>query len=268
MGFYDARCMITGLSLRTLHATAVVLRRTGTGYRPVTLGIGGTYDRGGKVDGVREDSNTELVLSYFRALAGGPRLYLHDSSSRADLPWNDPANIREQLTDIEQVLHYVERNAGHLVGYWEPTASLDGDLLTLALIAQPVWDALAAPVPADPAALADRFGSVFRDEPAADEIYRAGLAQVADEVRQAYAVTRFLTDRGRDWLPWAEPSPHYGDMGGEQYPPAEELAFLDDARADHADVPALRSVFDDVHREIRREFVEETGEDPENLRVG
>jgi hypothetical protein len=252
--------MITGLSLRALEATAVVLRRTENGYRPVTLGIAGTYDRLGKIDGIWENTNTELVLSYFRRLAGGPRLYLHDSSSRADLPWNDPANIHEQLTDIEQLLNYFERNGLHILGYHEPAASLDGDLLVLALIAQPVWDALAAAVPADPAALTDRFGSVFGDEPAADEIYRARLAQVADEVRQAYGVTRFLTDRGLHWLPWAEPSPRYGEMGGGQYNLNEELTFLETARADYADIPALQPVFDDLDRELRKEL----GEQPDN----
>lgn len=262
MGFYDTRCMITGLSLRALDATAVVLRRVESGYRPVTLGIAGTYDRLGKVDGVQENTNTELVLSYFRGLAGGPRLYLHDSSSRADLPWNDPANIHEQLTDIEALLYYFERSELHLLGFQEPAASLDGDLLVLALIAQPVWDAVAAAVPADPAGLTHRFGSVFGDEPAADEIYRARLAQVADEVWQAYGVTHFLIDRGLDWLPWAEPSPRYGEMGGSQYSLEEELSFLEAARADYADVPALQPVFYDVDRELRKEL----GEEPDSPR--
>jgi hypothetical protein len=64
MGFYDCRCMVTGLTLEG-DATLVVLRQAGDAYQPITLGIAGSYDRYGSIDGVEEDVNTGLVFSYF-----------------------------------------------------------------------------------------------------------------------------------------------------------------------------------------------------------
>ena len=40
MGFYDCRCMLTGLALDG-DATLVMLRRAGDAYRPIALGIAG-----------------------------------------------------------------------------------------------------------------------------------------------------------------------------------------------------------------------------------
>ena len=55
MGFYDTRCMLTGVSLHAIRATVVLVQRPGAAYRPIALGISGQYDRLGSIDGIEED---------------------------------------------------------------------------------------------------------------------------------------------------------------------------------------------------------------------
>jgi hypothetical protein len=71
--------MLTGLSLHGIDATLVPLLRLPEGYRAVALGMAGTYDRYGAIDGIDEDANTALVLGYFLRRLGTGRL-------RADRP--------------------------------------------------------------------------------------------------------------------------------------------------------------------------------------
>jgi hypothetical protein len=61
VGFYDQRCMITGVSLKKTQAAAVLLGKTGVAYYPIALAVRSTYDRLGSIDHVREDDNTRLV---------------------------------------------------------------------------------------------------------------------------------------------------------------------------------------------------------------
>src|ERR1700722_14596538 len=65
MGFYDCRCMATGVSLKGADAALVLLEPLAVGYTPTALAFKGNYDRLGSIDGVKEDANTRLVLRYF-----------------------------------------------------------------------------------------------------------------------------------------------------------------------------------------------------------
>jgi len=62
MGFYDCRCMATGVSLKGADAALVLLHRAAGEYAPISLAIKGNYNRLGAIDGVDEDANTRLVL--------------------------------------------------------------------------------------------------------------------------------------------------------------------------------------------------------------
>ena len=65
MGFYDCRCMVSGVSLKGADAALVLLQQAGEAYRPIALAIVGNYNRLGSIDGIEEDANTKLVLEYF-----------------------------------------------------------------------------------------------------------------------------------------------------------------------------------------------------------
>lgn len=194
MGLYDLRCMVTGLSLRGIDATLVVLRRSGEAYRPITLGIAGSYDRYGGIDAVIEDVNTDLVLTHFldRRRNGGFVLDTNHLKIDADSP----------VTDIEDLLWCFERNCLCLAyDFEDPVATLDGELVTFALIAQPVWNALAAVVAPSQESASAWFEGLFRDSSVAGQIYRERLADVSEHVRELYAVSDFMTMHGLTWAP-------------------------------------------------------------------
>ncbi|HEY3503369.1 MAG TPA: hypothetical protein VGN37_11375 [Actinocatenispora sp.] len=65
MGFYDTRCMVTGLNLRVMDAALVPLVPDGHRYVPVTLAPHGAENGYGVVDGVEDDANSALVFGYF-----------------------------------------------------------------------------------------------------------------------------------------------------------------------------------------------------------
>jgi hypothetical protein len=57
--------MLTAVSVDRVGATAVILRRTATGYEPVALGISGEYNGYGTIWSIDEGRNTELVYDFF-----------------------------------------------------------------------------------------------------------------------------------------------------------------------------------------------------------
>ena len=101
VGFYDRRCMLTGLSLYGIDATLVPLLRLPDGYRPVALGIAGTYDRYGAIDGIDEDANTALVRSYFLRRLGDGGFVVEDPQPLEDI--QDRAYFDEAMRDYADV---------------------------------------------------------------------------------------------------------------------------------------------------------------------
>ncbi|NEW37019.1 hypothetical protein GV791_31375, partial [Nocardia cyriacigeorgica] len=113
--------------------TLVVLRRVGGDYLPITLGIKGTYDRIGGIDGIHVDLNTELVLRYFVDRYREGRLFADDQTSTFE------GDALTADSDIEDLIRLIERT--HVAiedGGYSPSTVLDGDAVVFALIAQPV----------------------------------------------------------------------------------------------------------------------------------
>jgi hypothetical protein len=66
MGFYECRCLITGISLREAKTVLVPIFPLNDGtYSPFALGIKGTYNRSGSIDSIEENIHTQLLLRYF-----------------------------------------------------------------------------------------------------------------------------------------------------------------------------------------------------------
>ena len=204
MGFYDTRCMVTGLIIED-GATLVLLQPSPDGYRPVSLGLPGSYNGLGCVDGVGTDPHSELIFRYFEQRR-------HDGRFR----------IESEPEDVDDLLWYFERNQLPDV---EPMATLDGHVIVFALIAQPVWDALAT-------------GGHGRYDPG--EIYAGRLDEFAAQAAQLASIDRFVDAPGYGWAPPSEPAQRYPtDMGAVYGPEARQL-FLDQARRDLGHVEALR----------------------------
>ena len=244
MGFYDCRCMVTGVSLHGIDASVVVLRRAGDAYQPITLGIAGTYDRYGSIDGITEDTNTDLVLTYFRDRLRDGRFVVDTDYLKIE--------AESPFTDIEELLWCFERNSlcfGDAAWAPDPVATLDGAQVFFALIAQPVWDALAATVIPTQRSAHVWFERLFGESPTAGEIYRGRLAEVSEPVRQLYVISEFLATRGLVWAPPAEPSQRYPTEYGAQYELGE---FLDEARRDYGEVAAVCAALDEYEQLVGR----------------
>ena len=246
MGFYDARCMITGISLHGIDATLVVLRRAGEAYEPITLGITGTYDRYGSVDGTEPDVNTDLILAYFRGQRRDGTFVVTDSFP--------------SIGDVEDLLRFFERNNQTL----EPdpplpsvTATWAGQPPFVALIAQPIWDAVTAPVRADEAVAKVWFDLLCGRSPMVSGIYQDRVPDVSEQVRQLYLVDDFRRANQLAWAPAAESAE--GRYSGFQYQhDADDMReFLAEARTDFAGVRLIRAALDRYETESLLPFLSE-----------
>jgi hypothetical protein len=211
MGFYDARCMVTGVSLKAADAALVLLDRQGNECHPIALAIQGAYNRLGSIDNIDEDENTELVLGYFREKLRSGELIIDPDEAGGD-----------QINDIEHFLGLVERN----VTMEYDAAVLNGRRVLFALIAQVVWDRVASSAPPEPGSDAGRFGSLFPAGGVADGIYREHLEDVSTHLRELTAVAQFLAERRIAWRPPDDHFQHYGEEMRE-YLAAARQAFHD-----------------------------------------
>ncbi|MFI8438694.1 hypothetical protein ACIGJO_34190 [Streptomyces sp. NPDC079020] len=228
MGLYDFRCAVTGISLRGTDAVAVGLVAGEGGYRPVTLGITGNYNRLGSIDGIKRDPNTDLVLEYFCRCAWSGDFVMAEEYADA---YGDPPH------GIDSLLSYFERNVSDS-SEERPAATLYGRRVFSVLVARPVWNALAdefAPAGDAPEVW---FREVFGDAREPEELYRGGLAEVVRDIRALAAVNGFLGARGMGWS-----LPDEDEIGGQHYGP-EMRQFLSEARRRFQDVPSVLRALD------------------------
>src|SRR5262245_5127252 len=130
MGFYDCRCMVTGVSLKGVDASLVLLNKSADQYRPFALAIRGNYNRLGSIDGIKEDANSRLVLGYFLNALGAGSFTVDEQYLRLCECF--------PIRTIEQLLQGFERNMNDGPGH----AVLDGQSVEFALIVQAVWDGI------------------------------------------------------------------------------------------------------------------------------
>ncbi|MFD9549380.1 hypothetical protein ACFWBG_18460 [Nocardia salmonicida] len=95
----DSNCLLTGISLRGIDVTAVVLRQHGDDYRPIAFGIRGSHNGFGGIEEVDADLNTELIARYFVAKSSDGTFAAGDRSGAIDGSW--PAHDRT----IEDFVH-------------------------------------------------------------------------------------------------------------------------------------------------------------------
>ncbi|WP_166905750.1 hypothetical protein [Mycobacterium sp. DL440] len=236
MGFYDCRCILTGVSVDFVGATAVILRCTPTGYEPITLGLSGEYDGYGTIDGIREDRNSKLVYEYFARQSRSGRFTARIHPQEDLVVFNDDFNLDALIDLIENSwsLSCAEERFTIL-----PLAVLDGDALVFALIAQPIWDAIAA-AGSEEASIAAAFG----DAALPREIYGSQLTDIESQLRELAAVNAFVRSHGLRWAPPGDPDQRYPTDMGSQRDHEENAEFIAQARRDYCDSPALLAGLD------------------------
>lgn len=228
MGFYDCRCMASGVSLKGADAVAVLLQLSSGAFRPVALALTGSYDRLGTIGGVTDDANARLISAYFLAKRSSGEFVIDEPY------WS---KSRCPITNIENLLWGFERNTND-----NPEAAvLNGAPVVAALTSRRVWDAIVRAAPHDERADSARFAALFSGVSVAEEMYRGHLARVGEQLRELSAVSAFLATRGIEWTPT--------EAGGQDY--ADEMRdCLASARERYKDCPAVLDGLRDYEREV------------------
>jgi hypothetical protein len=248
VGFYDCTCMLTGVSVDRVGATAVILRRTATGYEPVTLGINGEYNGYGTIWSIDEGRNTELVYDFFATQYRSGRFMAKDQTYDGDYEmFTDDDGIEDLLSVIERTCSCWERYGN----FYPPSTVLDGDVIVYGFIAQPIWDAIAGKASAAPTLEAD-FLRAFGANATAREIYDGHLSEVAEQVRQLAAVSEFVRVHEMRWAPPGEQEQKYWMHSYDQNGTEDWFAFIATARLDYSGEPAIQKALDVCADIVRR----------------
>ena len=226
MGFFDARCMVSGVSLKGSSAALVLLEQIADAYRPIALAITGTYNRLGCIDNIQEDDNTDLILNFFLEK-------LNSGEFVAKAHYFEPKG----RSSIEHLLHSFERN----INDYPTAAVLGGRPIVFALICKTVWDTLARAGPTSGGSPEQWFGQLFKDVFIAEGIYRGKLPSVSRHLRELHAVADFLGRRGLAWRPADDVSQHY---------PEEMRQYLDEARQAFHDSDVILEALKDYEDEV------------------
>lgn len=248
MGFYDTACLVSGVNLKGIEATAVLLQRTGAGqYHPIALGIQGTYDGFGCIDGVTGDANAAALTRFFSHAHRQGRFVAHDHTHHGDPDWFDPDIA------IESLLYLIERTTTRATlfgGPYPPCTLLDGHPVVLTLIAQPVWDALGEHHIRGPRSelAATAFGAGVETAAA---IYGRDFDHLTQPLQQLAAVSHFIATQPRlRWAPPGEPAQRYHRGVGGRFSAEQSRHFVDVARRDYRHDARLQSALDDYVKRV------------------
>ncbi|WP_418003095.1 hypothetical protein ACNO8X_24420 [Mycobacterium sp. PDNC021] len=239
MGFFDMKCMLTGVSIDFVGTMAVVLRYAPTGYEPVSLGLSGEYDGAGHLDGLRPDRGTQLHYDFLQGCLRSGRFVTTYGYNESDL--DDSYRLDAMFGLIEN--YWMGDDA-----YDEPTAVLDGAPLVYAAIARPIWDAIAT----TPGTGTATLHTVFGDRPIPHEIYGAHEAEVDAQLQEFARIADFVGTHELRWAQPFEPDQRYptdGQARGEE----ENSELVAQARLDYRDTPAVLAGLDAYVERLKQE---------------
>lgn len=216
MGFYDCRCMISGVSLKGASAMLVPLQENRGALAPIALGIKGTYNRLGSIGNVEQDANTAAILKFFREREASGEFTVDADYLRAEKLF--------PVETIERLLQAFERNIND-----NPQAALLNRLpVMFALISDSLWQAI---VQAETLRIAT-IEAVLGNNPVAAQIYTKGAFAVRDLAAELNGISNFLSSRHIAWKRADSPDQHSGkDM----------RAYLDQAKHAFRDNDAVLS---------------------------
>lgn len=229
MGFFDCRCMVTGVSLKGADAALVILYQADSEYVPISLAIKGNYNRLGSIDGIEEDANTRLVLRFF--LDG-----LRSGAFRVD----EHSLVGCQCFSIQSIgdlLQGFERNMND----GPSTAVLHNQSVVFALIARSVWDTITQDTPISNEPAPAMFQRLYGALSVGMKIYAGAIEEVSGHIVEFAAVDAFLRSRELRWQP--------SEGGGQDY--SEEMRqYLDEARRTFSDSATINKALRQYEKEI------------------
>lgn len=214
MGFYDYRCMVTGVSLLGAKTALFILRRGPEGFEPVALPIFGSYDRGGGVDGIEDDFTSRRLPVVFNELV---------SAGGIVVDWERIGESPEPFRDAETLVRLLDRNC--IEGDNEGI-TCEGAAISYSLVSAPIVRALFASPTAHH--VAEPMTVVVSALEPAPTLYPATSP---DEVMKATAalsrMRSWLRTRKLVWSPPSDPSQHDDEETGQYYADALKR-FADD----------------------------------------
>lgn len=219
MGFYDNRCSLTGVSTWLNEAVLVLVETTGTTFRPVTLGVAGSCNRFGSIDGFKADPNVNAIGAYFRAKLTAKELCIGD-------PYYLPKGV-SVAKDVEQFFQAFERNSSD-----GASNGLIDRPLTPALVPLTIWGEILKRSKAR-GTPEEQFERIFGDGDIPRAIYSESLSKVANELAEQAAITDFMI---RHEIAW-KPSEIYG-----QGDPEEVRRFLREAQSKFSNSPDMLEI--------------------------
>lgn len=241
MGLFDNTCMVTGVSLKPVPTTAIILRREPSGAEhPISFAIPGTHDRLGGVDGVTEGPALEALVNYFVAAAREQRF---GTIGRAEMV----AIVNNEYSldyTLEHIFHALTDSNIDVSGSVEPSVLLDGNQITSALMATSVWNALAASSSVDglgasPVDVSEALSAY----PDLARIYGTHLGQFTEELHELHAVGRSLAGRGLKWASLHTPDQRFPSEGSQHWD-HEIVHWLAHAREVYRDDPPVLAALD------------------------
>ncbi|ORA64079.1 hypothetical protein CCUG63695_01362 [Mycobacteroides franklinii] len=244
MGFYDCNCLVTGVSLLYQDAALVILRRIGETFTPITLALHGTYDMQGTIS-ADADAHSALVLEYFMDRYDDGSFIAADDTTRPEYRIPPTRDHIQSLVDvIERTTTCSEVNTsfGPGGGGHKPSTLLDGDFIVHALIAQPVWDAIARYNEAPWQSAEEQFSHVLHDS-ASRQIYGGQIADLTVRIDELARVDSFLVKYGMAWNPPGSTACRYPSTYSD-HEDSDVRAWLDRARADYQGLPWMLAAID------------------------
>jgi hypothetical protein len=229
MGFYDCRCMVTGVSLKGADASLVLLQATGSMHSPIALAIKGAYNRLGAIDMIEEDVNTRLVLEFFLGELRSGRFAIEEEYLRARGYY--------PFRSIEALLQAFERN----INDNSHAAVLDGQPVVFALISRVIWDTIARASPLPRQRVQTALRKSFEANAVAERIYSDSSDALSEHVRELAAVRALLADHRITWAPPSNPAQDYTD---------DTRQYLAEARRSFADSPVILAGLHEYEREV------------------
>lgn len=126
MGFFDQRCMISGLSLMPAETVLIFLEKKDNNFLPLSLPLFGNYNRFGAIDSIQEAQHITHLFSFFKQ---------HDEVEEdMFVDWNEAG--LECFESINDVMLAVERG----VTQEYDTVKIKDRPISFCLISKLLWE--------------------------------------------------------------------------------------------------------------------------------
>jgi hypothetical protein len=225
MGYFDYRCMISGLSLRSSRTALVLLEKLDNNYVPIGFPIFGQYNRLGAIDMILEDENANHILNFFQSRI---------KSGDININWQDIYWQGEPLSEIGnigQLLAAVER--GVTMQY--DCVTFKGRRIIYSLIDYKIWDGLTF------FEFENRMsGLVLSDT--WKEIYKQQIPFYGNYIFEFKNVNDFLNKHNIKWVP---------PNNSGQYSEEEENDFLRQTKSKFIDEPLVMDGVSAYEKELK-----------------